>query len=94
MPWDKGEGADMDIPRPLKDKMELLQRVPEPALDTELPLEDRRQVQGYPEVVALRPGEQDSLEGSPAQEAGLPLFLGDLVQSPRSSGPRHVGLEA
>nr|XP_019592638.1 PREDICTED: interleukin-12 receptor subunit beta-1 isoform X3 [Rhinolophus sinicus] len=96
MPWDKGEGPDLDTSGPLKDKMELPPGVPEPALDTELPLEDSRQVQGYgyPEAGALGPREQDSLEGSPAQAAGLPLLLKGLMQSPRPSGPQHVGLEA
>lgn len=84
MPWDKGGGPDLDTPGPLKDKTELPLRAPEPALDTQLPLEERRQVQGYPEEGALWPREQDSLEGSPAQAAGLPLLLEDQMQSPRS----------
>ncbi|KAM5232684.1 interleukin-12 receptor subunit beta-1 isoform 1-T1 [Hipposideros larvatus] len=84
MPWDKGKGPDLDTPGSLKDKMELPPSAPEPAIDTELPLEERRQVQGYPEAGALWPREQDSLEGSPAQAAGLPLLLEDLMQSPRS----------
>lgn len=94
MPWDKGNEADLDMPGPFKDKMELPQSAPEPALDTELPLEDRRWVQGHPKAGGLGPSGQDSLEGSPAQVAVLPLLLGDLMQSPRSSGSQHVSLEA
>ncbi|XP_057566197.1 interleukin-12 receptor subunit beta-1 isoform X2 [Hippopotamus amphibius kiboko] len=81
--WDKGEGADVDTPGPLKEKMELPLGAPEPALDTELPLKDRKQVQGCPEAGALGPGWQDSLEDSPAQAARLPLLLGDLRQTPK-----------
>lgn len=94
MPWDKGDGTDMNMPGPFKDEMELPQSAPEPALDTELPLEDRRRVQGHPKSRGLGPSGQDSLEGSRAQVAGLPLLLGALIQNPRSGGPQHVNLEA
>ncbi|XP_016022111.2 interleukin-12 receptor subunit beta-1 isoform X2 [Rousettus aegyptiacus] len=94
MPWDKGDGADPDMPGLFEDKMELPQSALEPALDTELPLEDRRWVQGHPKAGGLGLSGQDSLEDSPAQVAGLPLLLGDLIQSPRSGGSRHVSLEA
>ncbi|XP_039723779.1 interleukin-12 receptor subunit beta-1 isoform X1 [Pteropus medius] len=94
MSWDKDDRADLDMPGPFKDKTELPQSAPEPALDTELPLEDRRRVQGYPKAGSLGLSGQDSLEGSPAQVAALPLLLGDLMQSPRSGDPQHVSLEA
>ncbi|KAB0406620.1 hypothetical protein E2I00_018623 [Balaenoptera physalus] len=81
--WDKGERADMDTAGLLKEKMELPLGAPEPALDTELPLKDRKWVQGCPEAGTLGPGRQDSLEDSPAQAAGLPLLLGDLRQTPK-----------
>ncbi|XP_061044617.1 interleukin-12 receptor subunit beta-1 [Eubalaena glacialis] len=81
--WDKGERADMDTAGLLKEKMELPLGAPEPALDTELPLKDRKWVKGCPEAGTLGPGRQDSLEDSPAQAAGLPLLLGDLRQTPK-----------
>ncbi|KAB1259461.1 Interleukin-12 receptor subunit beta-1 [Camelus dromedarius] len=83
MSWDKGEGADLNIPEPLKEKTELPLGAPELDLDLELPLEDRRQVQRCPKAGALGPGQQDGLEGSPAQVAGLSLLLRDLRQTPR-----------
>ncbi|XP_030872988.1 interleukin-12 receptor subunit beta-1 isoform X2 [Leptonychotes weddellii] len=91
--WEKGEGTDLDTPAG-EVKTELLRGTPELALDTELPLEDRRQVQSHPETLALGPGRQEGLEGNPAQVAGLSLPLGDLIQTPIFSGPSHVGLEA
>ncbi|XP_077909685.1 interleukin-12 receptor subunit beta-1 [Halichoerus grypus] len=91
--WEKGEGTDPDTPAG-EVKTELLRATPELALDTELPLEDRRQVQSHPETLALGPGRQEGLEGNPAQVAGLSLPLGDLIQTPIFSGPSHVGLEA
>lgn len=92
--WEKGEGTDLDTPGHLKEKTRLLQGTPELALDAELPSEDRRQVRGHPEAQTPEPGRQDGLEGSPAQAAGLPLLLGDLIQTPVFSGPSHTGLEA
>ncbi|XP_031545284.2 interleukin-12 receptor subunit beta-1 isoform X2 [Vicugna pacos] len=83
MSWDKGEGADLNIPEPLKEKTELPLGAPALDLDLELPLEDRRQVQRCPKAGALGPGQQDGLEGSPAQVAGLSLLLRDLRQTPR-----------
>lgn len=77
MPCEKVKVAVLDTPNPLEDKTELLRGTPEPALDTELPLEDRRQVQGHPQARVLGPSGQDSLEGSPAQVAGLSLDLGN-----------------
>ncbi|KAF5913690.1 hypothetical protein HPG69_017466, partial [Diceros bicornis minor] len=91
--WDKGEGTDLDIPEPLE-KMTLPRSVPEPALDTALPSEDSRQAPEHLEARALGPGGEDGLEGSPALAAGLPLLLGDLMQSPRFRDPGHGGLEA
>lgn len=87
MPFEKGEVADLDTPSPLKDKIELPQGTLESALDTELPLEDRRQVQEHLETRVLGPSRKNSLEGSPAQETGLSLLLGDHMQSPRGNGP-------
>ncbi|TKC50059.1 hypothetical protein EI555_001141 [Monodon monoceros] len=81
--WDKGERTDVDTAGLLKEKMELPLGAPEPALDTELPLKDRKWVQGCPEAGTLGPGWKDSLEDSPAQAAGLPLLLGDLRQTPK-----------
>ena len=93
MSWEKGEGTDLDTPVHLK-RTQLLRGAPELALDAELPLEDRRQVQGHPEAQALGPGRQDGLEGNPAQVTGLLLPSGDLIQTPIFSGPLHMGLEA
>ncbi|XP_025740821.2 interleukin-12 receptor subunit beta-1 isoform X2 [Callorhinus ursinus] len=93
MSWEKGEGTDLDTPAG-EVKTQLLRGTPELALDTELPLEDRRQVQSHPESRALGPGRQEGLEGNPAQVAGLSPPLGDLIQTPIFSGPSHVGLEA
>ncbi|XP_036731990.2 interleukin-12 receptor subunit beta-1 isoform X2 [Manis pentadactyla] len=90
MSWDKSERADLDTPGPLTEKTQLPQGTPQPALDTELPLEDMTQMHGHPTARALEPGGQDGLEGSPVQVAGLPLLLGDLMQSPRFSGPQHL----
>eukprot|EP00070_Physeter_catodon_P026084 XP_023990027.1 interleukin-12 receptor subunit beta-1 isoform X1 [Physeter catodon] len=81
--WDKGERADVDTAGFLKEKMELPLGAPEPALDTELPLKDRKWGQGCPEAGTLGPGRQDSLEDSPTQAAGLLLLLGDLRQTPK-----------
>ncbi|XP_032483766.1 interleukin-12 receptor subunit beta-1 isoform X4 [Phocoena sinus] len=81
--WDKGERTDVDTAGLLKEKMELPLGAPEPALDTELPLKDRKWEQGCPEAGTLGPGWKDSLEDSPAQAAGLPLLLGDLRQTPK-----------
>ncbi|XP_040484959.1 interleukin-12 receptor subunit beta-1 isoform X2 [Ursus maritimus] len=93
MSWEKGEGTDLDTPVHLR-KTQLLRGAPELALDAELPLEDRRQVQGHPEARALGPGRQDGLEGNPAQVTGLLLPSGDLIQTPICSGPLQMGLEA
>lgn len=90
MSWDKSERADLDTPGPLTEKTQLPQGTPQPSLDTELPLEDMTQMHGHPTARALEPGGQDGLEGSSAQVAGLPLLLGDLMQSPRFSGPQHL----
>lgn len=94
MPCGKGEVADLCTPGPLQDRTELPWGTREPALDAELSLEDRRQVQGHPEARVLEPSGQDSWEGSSAQAAGRSLLLGDQTPSPRSDGPRHTGLEA
>ncbi|XP_036138085.1 interleukin-12 receptor subunit beta-1 [Molossus molossus] len=77
MPCEKIKVADLDTVSPLKDKTELLQGTPEPALDTERPLEDRRQVHRHSQARVLGPSGQDSLEGSPTQVAGLSLHLGN-----------------
>ncbi|XP_057345152.1 interleukin-12 receptor subunit beta-1-like [Manis pentadactyla] len=90
MSWDKSERADLDTPGPFTEKTQLPQGTPQPALDTELPLEDVTQMHGHPTARALEPRGQDGLEGSPAQLAGLPLLLGDLMQSPRFSGSQHL----
>lgn len=93
--WEKAQVTDLDTPVHFQKKTQLLRGTPELALeDTELPLEDRRQVQGHPEARALGPGRQDGLEGNPAQVAELSLLLGDLIQTPTFSGPAHMGLEA
>ncbi|XP_007461168.1 PREDICTED: interleukin-12 receptor subunit beta-1 [Lipotes vexillifer] len=81
--WDKGERTDVDTAGLLKEKMELPLGAPEPALDTELPLKDRKWVQGCPEAGTLGPGWKDRLKDSPAQATGLPLLLGDLRQTPK-----------
>lgn len=94
MPCGKGEVADLHTPGPLQDRTELPWGAREPALDADLSLEDRRQVQGHPEAGALEPSGQDSREDSAAQAAGRSLLLGDQTQSPRSDGPRQTGLEA
>lgn len=86
MPCEKGDRADLDTPSPSKAKTELPQDAPEPAPDTELPLEDRGQVQGHPEAGDLGLSGQDRLEGSPVQAAGLSLLLGEQMQSPRPDG--------
>ncbi|KAM5307987.1 interleukin-12 receptor subunit beta-1 isoform 1-T1 [Glossophaga mutica] len=86
MPCEKGDRADLDTPSPPKVRTELPPDAPEPAPDTELPLEDRRRVQGHPEAGALGPSGQDRLEGSPVQAAGLSLLLGEQMQSPRPDG--------
>ena len=54
--WEKGEGADMGTLGTLKEKMELPLRAPKPAPGTELPLKDRKQMQGCPEAGALSTG--------------------------------------
>ncbi|CAD7685361.1 unnamed protein product [Nyctereutes procyonoides] len=93
--WEKAQATDLDTPVHFQKKTQLLRGTPELALeDTELPLEDRRQVQGHPEARALGPSRQDGLEGNPAQVAELSLLLGDLIQTPIFSGPTHMGLEA
>lgn len=94
MPCGKGEVADLHAPSPLQGQTELPWGTLEPALDAELCLEDRRQGQGHPEAGLLEPSGQHSLEGSSAQAAGLSLLLGGQMQSPRSDGLRHTGLEA
>ncbi|XP_022353939.1 interleukin-12 receptor subunit beta-1 isoform X1 [Enhydra lutris kenyoni] len=94
MSWEKGEGTDLDTPMHLKEKTQLLRDTPELTLDTELPLEDRRHVQGHLEPQALGPGRQEGLEGNLAQGAGLSLPLGDLIQTPIISGPSNMDLEA
>ncbi|XP_014401271.1 PREDICTED: interleukin-12 receptor subunit beta-1 [Myotis brandtii] len=94
MPCGKGEVADPPAPSPLRGQTELPWGTLEPALDAELCLEDRRQGQGHPEAGVLEPSGQGSLEGSSARAAGRSLLLGDQMQSPRSDGPRHTGLEA
>ncbi|KAK2499788.1 hypothetical protein MC885_004823 [Smutsia gigantea] len=81
--WDQSDRADLDTPGPLTEKTQLLAGTAQPALDTELSLEDMTQVHGCPASRALEPGGQDGLEVSPAQAAGLSLLLGDLMQSPR-----------
>lgn len=83
MPCEKGDKTDLDAPSPPKTRTELPQDTPEPAPDTELPLEDRRQVQGHPEAGALGPSRQDRPEGSPVQAPGQSLLLGEQMQSPR-----------
>lgn len=90
MPCGKGKLADWHTPSPLQDKTEQPCGTLEPALDAELSLEDRRQVQGHPEAEVLEPRGQDSS----AQAAGQSLLLGDQMQSPWSDGPQHMGLEA
>uniref|UniRef100_A0A8C4PIK8 Interleukin-12 receptor subunit beta-1 n=1 Tax=Equus asinus asinus TaxID=83772 RepID=A0A8C4PIK8_EQUAS len=94
MPCDKHEETDLDTPEPLEEKPKPPRGAPEPALDTELPSEDGRQVQEHLEAAAPGPGGQDGLEGSRAQAAGLLLLLGDRMQSPRFRDPGHPGLEA
>ncbi|XP_059552225.1 interleukin-12 receptor subunit beta-1 isoform X1 [Myotis daubentonii] len=94
MPCGKGEVADLHAPSPLRGQTELPWGTLEPALDAELCLEDRRQGQGHPETRVLEPSGLGSLEGSSARAAGPSLLLGDHMQSPRSDGPRHTGLEA
>lgn len=94
MPCGKGEVAAPHAPSPLRGRTELPWGTLEPALDAELCLEDRRQGQGHPEAGVLEPSGQLSLEGSSAQAAGPSLLLGDHMQSPRSDGLRHMGLEA
>ncbi|KAL1286736.1 IL12RB1 [Ovibos moschatus] len=94
--WEKGEGADMGTLGTLKEKMELPLRAPKPAPDTELPLKDRRQMQGCPEAGALRPGWQDGLvEDSLAQVTRPPLLLlGGLRQAPRFGSQGETGTAA
>uniref|UniRef100_A0AC11B593 Interleukin 12 receptor subunit beta 1 n=1 Tax=Ovis aries TaxID=9940 RepID=A0AC11B593_SHEEP len=94
--WEKGEGADMGTLGTLKEKMELPLRAPKPAPDTELPLKDRKQMQGCPEAGALRPGWQDGLvEDSLAQVARPPLLLlGGLRQAPRFGSQGEAGTAA
>ncbi|XP_036884748.1 interleukin-12 receptor subunit beta-1 isoform X1 [Sturnira hondurensis] len=86
MPCEQGDRADLDTPSPPKANMELSRDTPEPAPDTELPLEEKRQVQGHPEAGALGLFGQDRLESSPVQAAGLSLLLGEQMQSPRPDG--------
>lgn len=93
--WEKAEGADMGTLGPLKEKMELPLHASKPALDTELLLKDRKQMQGCPETGALGPGWQDSLEDSFAQAARFPmLLLGDLRQTPRFGSQGETGTSA
>ncbi|XP_008574934.1 PREDICTED: LOW QUALITY PROTEIN: interleukin-12 receptor subunit beta-1 [Galeopterus variegatus] len=61
MSWNKGKGTE-----PFTEKKELPWGIPEPALDTELSLEDKRHVQGHSEAEVL---------GSGGDRNGAPVAL-------------------
>ncbi|XP_047388006.1 interleukin-12 receptor subunit beta-1 isoform X3 [Sciurus carolinensis] len=81
--WNTGEGTE---PLEAKTKTELPWGVPEPARDTALSSEDKRQVPGGSEAKVLGPGRQDGPGSSPARAARLPLLLEDVRHRPPEFG--------